>query len=174
VLVSVIAVGLLCGCGGNGWRARLDGRLAEYGHRNWVAVIDSAYPKQSAADIETVVTGEDHLEVLEVVLDKIEKAPHVQAIVMHDAELASVADSDAPGIADYRNRLKNLLKGRQVKVMPHEQIIARLDESSKMFNVLLLKTDMVLPYTSVFVELDCGYWGPQKEKRLRDAIGRSK
>ena len=44
---------------------------------------------------------------------------------------------------------------------------------SKMFNVLLLKTDMVLPYTSVFLQLDCGYWNAEKEQRLRDALGKS-
>jgi hypothetical protein len=33
--------------------------------------------------------------------------------------------------------------------------------------VLILKTDLTLPYTSVFIELDCGYWGPEKEQALR-------
>ena len=54
--------------------------------------------------------------------------------------------------------------------MPHEDIIAELDKASEMFNVLLLKTDMTLPYTSVFLQLDCGYWNADKEKRLRAAF----
>ncbi|MFT6621310.1 MAG: hypothetical protein ACJASX_004228, partial [Limisphaerales bacterium] len=29
-------------------------------------------------------------------------------------------------------------------------------------------------YTSVFLELDCGYWSGEKEKRLRDAIAKGK
>jgi hypothetical protein len=58
----------------------------------------------------------------------------------------------------------------QTKVMPHEEIISRLDEDSRMFNVLLLKTNLTIPYTSVFIQLDCGYWDAEKEKRLRDSF----
>ncbi len=131
---------------------------------------DSAYPKQSSQGIETVFTGKGQLEVLDAVLDAITDAPHVQVIVMLDAELASVTETDAPGITEYRTMLKESLKGRQVKVMPHEEIISELDTGSKMFNVLLLKTDLTIPYTTVFLQLDCGYWNAEKEKRLRDAI----
>jgi hypothetical protein len=55
--------------------------------------------------------------------------------------------------------------------MTHMEIIEKLDESAKLFNVLLFKTDLTLPYTSVFVELDCGYWDGDKEARLRKALG---
>jgi len=158
------------GCGSVAWQKQLDGALTQYGHRNWIVVADSAYPKQSAAGIETIATGKAQIEVLEIVLDAIAEAPHVQAIVMLDAELDSVTESDAPGIAAYRSQLKASLQGKEVKVMPHEDIIAELDKASEMFNVLLLKTDMTLPYTSVFLQLDCGYWNADTEKRLRAAF----
>jgi hypothetical protein len=38
--------------------------------------------------------------------------------------------------------------------------------------VLILKTNLRLPYTSVFIELDCGYWSPEAERRLRDKMER--
>lgn len=172
VAAVFVAAGVICGCAGPGeaWRARLDAELPRMGHRNWIVVADSAYPLQSAAGIETVVTGMGQTQVVDHVLKQIAKAPHVQAIVLLDAELDSVSEEDAPGVTAYRKELKELLRGKQVQVMPHEEIIAKLDEASKLFNVLLLKTDMVLPYTSVFLELDCGYWGAEKEGRLRDAI----
>ena len=103
-------------------------------------------------------------------LAAIDDAPHVQAIVMLDAELEHVAPDDAPGVAEYRARLKDVLKDRPVQVKPHEKIIAKLDADSEVFNVLLLKTDLVIPYTSVFLQLDCGYWSAEKEARLRDLI----
>jgi len=130
-------------------------------------VADSAYPKQSATGIETIATDKGQIDVLEIVLDVIAEAPHVQAIVMLDAELDSVTEADAPGVTAYRAQLTACLQGKQVKQMPHEDIIAELDQASEMFNVLLLKTDMTLPYTSVFLQLDCGYWNADKEKRLR-------
>jgi hypothetical protein len=54
--------------------------------------------------------------------------------------------------------------------MPHEEVIAQLDEAAKTFRVLIIKTEMVIPYTSVFIQLDCGYWSAEQEKRLREAI----
>jgi len=36
--------------------------------------------------------------------------------------------------------------------------------------VLVIKTDMTIPYTSVFFELDCGYWDSDAEKRLREGM----
>lgn len=174
MLAAAVAV-LSSGCAGiGGWRARLKAELPAFGHRNWIVVADSAYPKQSAPGIETVYTHAGQLEVLEAVLSEVEKARHVQAIVLLDAELDSVREQDAPGVEAYRKELNDLLKGRQVKVLPHEKIISKLDEGAKLFNILLLKTDMVIPYTSVFLELDCGYWNAEKEKRLRDAMGHSK
>ena len=29
---------------------------------------------------------------------------------------------------------------------------------------------MTIPYTSIFFELDCGYWSAEAEQRLREAI----
>jgi hypothetical protein len=45
-----------------------------------------------------------------------------------------------------------------------------LDKAAETFRVLVLKTDLALPYTSVFLELDCGYWSPGAERRLREAM----
>ena len=168
-VLALIAISL-CGCSNNTWQNRFNSVLPEYGHRNWIVIADSAYPKQSAPGIETIATGKGQLEVLDVVLDAIADAQHVQAIVMLDAELDSVAEADAPGVTEYRRQLKASLKGKEVKVMLHEDIIAELDEGAEMFNILLLKTDLTIPYTSVFLQLDCGYWSGEKEKRLRDTM----
>ena len=174
VTVLMLTVISLCGCTNNTWQSRFNSVLSEYGHRNWIVIADSAYPKQSAPGIETIATGKGQLEVLDVVLEVVADARHVQAIVMLDAELDSVTESDAPGVTEYRSKLKASLKGRQVKVMPHEEIIRALNQASEMFNILLLKTNMTIPYTSVFLQLDCGYWNAEKEKRLRNAITRKK
>ena len=49
-----------------------------------------------------------------------------------------------------------------------------LDAAGRAFRVLLLKTTLALPYTSVFVELDCGYWSAEAEAALRAAIAASR
>jgi hypothetical protein len=153
-----------------GWEEILKSELPVLGHRNWIVVADSAYPKQSAAGIRTVYTATSQLDVLRTVLREIESAPHVQPRVLIDRELDSVPDDDAPGIGVYRKELRRCLQGKQVDVMPHEEIIGKLDEAAELFNILILKTDMVLPYTSVFIQLDCGYWNTEKEQALRETM----
>jgi hypothetical protein len=54
--------------------------------------------------------------------------------------------------------------------MPHERVIANIDEASRQFHVLVLKTRMAIPYTSVFIRLDCKYWSADAEARLRSRI----
>jgi D-ribose pyranose/furanose isomerase RbsD len=162
---------LIAGCTRISWQERLDSELTAFGHRNWIVIADAAYPKQSAQGIETIVTGEDQLEVLTLVLKKIKDAKHVKALVFLDSELRAVPEKDAPGVEAYRTHLMQLLQDNPIMMMPHEQIISKLDEASRLFHVLLLKTNMTLPYTSVFLQLDCGYWTEEKEKRLRNHLG---
>ncbi|MCP4455974.1 MAG: hypothetical protein GY809_31335 [Planctomycetes bacterium] len=170
VFVFTAAIACLVGCQSAAWRGQIKKNLPELGHRNWIVVADSAYPMQNSSGITTLVTGRDQLSVLETVLKAIEDAPHVRAIVQTDKELAYVSEADAPGVTAYRERLKAMLKDKAVQVKPHNTIIADLDEASQMFNILLLKTTMTVPYTSVFFQLDCAYWSADQENRLREAI----
>ena len=140
------------------WQQRLSERLPLLGHRNWVVIADSAYPLQSREGIETIATGEEQVAVLKHVLAALNSSKHVRPIIHLDAELPFVAEQDAPGISAYRNSLTSLLKNQPTHSLPHEEIISKLDKSAQTFNVLILKTNMRLPYTSVFIELDCGYW----------------
>jgi L-fucose mutarotase/ribose pyranase (RbsD/FucU family) len=152
------------------WERQFRTLLPLYGHRNWIVVADSAYPAQSRPGIETLVADDEQIPVVRTVLDAITTAPHVHARVYTDRELPFVAETDAPGVADYRRELAEVLAGRPIETLPHEQIIHKLDESAQLFRILILKTDMTIPYTSVFFELDCGYWNAEAEQRLRQAI----
>jgi hypothetical protein len=142
-------------------------RLPVLGHRNWIVVADLAYPAQSRAGIETVYVGGDQLEAVKETLDLVEKAPHVRGAVFIDAEQEYVPEDDAAGIARYRDQLTGLLQGRDAQRLPHEEIIAMLDEAAEMFRIVILKTDMTIPYTTVFIRLECGYWGDEAEQSMR-------
>ena len=158
------------------WRARVGQELPLMGHRNWIAVVDSAYPLQTSGGIETVDTGADQIDVVEAVLDSIGKSRHVRPVIFTDAELKAVPESDAAGVTAYRESLSKLVAGIdggkvEAQVLPHEQIISKLDEAGKTFHILVLKSTMTIPYTSVFIRLDCGYWTEEQEKRLRERMG---
>jgi len=153
------------------WRERLAEKLPLFGHRNWIAIVDSAYPLQTSSGIETIETDSDQLQVVKTVLEQIGRTKHVRPVIFTDSELKAVPESDAPGVTAYRQALGQLLGKTGAQSLPHEEIISRLDEAGKTFRILVLKTTMTIPYTSVFVRLDCGYWTDDAEKRLREAMG---
>lgn len=152
------------------WQSTVSERLPAYGHRNWICIVDSAYPSQTSAGVETVVTGADQLAVVREVLAAVAQAPHVKPVAVIDAELAAVSETDAPGITAYRAELERVLAGAVVERTPHETIIRDLDKAGSLVHVLILKTNLTLPYTSVFLRLECGYWTPEAEARLRAAL----
>jgi D-ribose pyranose/furanose isomerase RbsD len=158
------------------WRARLAEEVPLLGHRNWIAVVDSAYPLQTSAGIETVNTDADQLEVVQTVLGQLAKARHVRPVIFTDAELKAVPESDAAGVTAYREALSKLLGKMEggkpeAQSLPHEEIISKLDEAGKTFHILVLKSRMTIPYTSVFLRLECGYWTAEEERRLRERMG---
>lgn len=133
-------------------------------------MVDSAYPLQTSVGIETVETDAEQLDVVRAVLDELGKVKHVRPVVFIDTELKFVPESDAPGVTAYREALAGVMRGREMQSLPHEEIIGKLDEAGETFHVLVLKTKMTIPYTSVFLQLDCGYWSDEQERRLREKM----
>jgi L-fucose mutarotase/ribose pyranase (RbsD/FucU family) len=152
------------------WERRLNELQPLFGHRNWIVVADAAYPAQSKPGIETIVADADQIHVVQTVRDAISASRHIRANIYADRELGFVEEIDAPGVAEYRQQLDDALQGASVTCLPHEQILHKLDQSAQVFRILVIKTDMTIPYTSVFFELDCGYWNAEAEERLRQAI----
>jgi len=149
---------------------KLHSCLPVFGHRNWIVIADAAYPQQTSAGIETLVVELEQIDLVRMVLESIAASSHVRACVYTDLELKFVSEQDAPGVTAYRQALECLLEHCDMKQIPHEEIIARLDERARTFRVLILKTAMAIPYTSIFCELECGYWNAEAEERLRLAM----
>lgn len=149
------------------WQEVVSKQLKLLGHRNWILVVDAAYPYQSNPAIKTIDTGAAHLEVVREVLNRINKAPHIFPEVYLDKELDYVPENEAAGIEVYRKELQKLLKQEKVDKVLHEEMIMRIDKAAETFHILVLKTNFTLPYTSVFFNLNCGYWTPDQENKLR-------
>ena len=153
------------------WQAKVAHALPLLGHRNWILIVDSAYPLQSSPGIETIDTHAPQTLVLRVVLSEIENSEHVRPDIFTDAELPYVADQDAPGISQLRANLADLLHAYPVQSQAHGKLIDRVDQDSQKFQVLVLKTNSVLPYSSVFINLKAKYWSDEAESRLRTKMG---
>jgi hypothetical protein len=154
----------------DGWKQKLQEDITMYGHRNWIVVADSAYPLQTSPGIETITVDADQLAVVQEVLSDLSKAKHVRAIVYTDSELNYVPEKSSKGVTAYREALAPLLASQDTHKLLHEQIISKLDEAGKTFKVLIIKTPLTIPYTSVFFQLDCGYWSSEDESQLRAAM----
>jgi RbsD / FucU transport protein family len=149
------------------WKAKLVESMPLLGHRNWILIVDSAYPLQSSPGVETLETNASQLDVVQAVLDTINHSIHVRPDIFMDAELPFLSDTDAPGVSAYRTQIAGLLDPYKIQSLPHEKIIAHIDEAGKTFHILVLKTNMTIPYTSVFIQLNCRYWSDDAEARLR-------
>jgi hypothetical protein len=151
----------------SGWQSKVQEDIPMLGHRNWILIVDSAYPLQSSPGVETVETSADQMEVIKFVLGAIDKSIHVRPDIFMDAELPYVQEEDAPGTTVYRDAIAKLLDGQNVGSELHEKLIADVDDAGRLVNVLVLKTRSVIPYSSLFIRLNCKYWGDDAEERLR-------
>ncbi len=140
------------------------------GHRNWILVVDKAYPYQSSEGITYLDSEEELVPVLEKVFQMLKAAPHVRPTVYLDKELEYMDDTLSAGADALKKELKELTRGMNVQQILHDQVFAKLDAASKLFNIVVVKTESLIPYTSVFIELECGYWPAEKETELRSRM----
>ena len=152
------------------WTQEFDRVLPLLGHRNWILVVDKAYPYQSSPGITYLDTQAPLLAVFENVASAIKASTHVKPIFYTDKELSFISEDMAPGVEAFRAELARILAGAQTQTLLHDSVFAKLAEAAKLFNVVVLKTEGLIAYSSVFIELDCAYWSAEKEKTLRDKM----
>lgn len=140
------------------------------GHRNWIAVVDAAYPLQVGPGLKTVCVREGLCPVLRGVLEALRDAPHVRPAFSLDAELDRMGSVGVSPAERLREEVLGMIDGHPLKSVGHEENIDMLALAARKFQVLILKTGECIPYTSVFIELACGYWDEQSEHRLRLAM----
>jgi hypothetical protein len=159
--------------GTESWKEVLKHDLNLLGHRNWILVVDKAFPEQSSPGMKYIYVEQDLLPTLEYVLEQVESSTHVSPIIYRDKELSYITEEQVPGITAFRSESEKILAGRDVETLLHDEVFSLLDESSSLFRTLVIKTNETLPYTSVFFQLDCSYWGPENEKELRKKMEES-
>src|ERR1700733_3699948 len=107
VILGMLAMlgGTLSSHAQSAWQRKLEQELPLMGHRNWIVIVDSAYPLQTSAGIETIETNADQLAVVRYVLLALKTSKHVRPLVHTDKELQFVPDQEAPGVERYREEL---------------------------------------------------------------------
>ncbi|WP_263419868.1 hypothetical protein [Terriglobus albidus] len=149
------------------WKQTVSERLPLLGHRNWILVVDSAYPLQTSSGFEVIETNAGQIDVTRAVLAQIKDSIHVRPTIFMDAELPFLTEEDSPGANSYRQQISAALHDYTIQNELHEKLIQQVSDAGKEFKILVLKTRLTVPYSSVFIRLDCKYVSADAEDRLR-------
>lgn len=103
-------------------------------------------------------------------LSSIKNSIHVRPVIFMDAELPFIPDQKAPGVSNYRQQITPLLHDYEVISRLHQSLIDEVAKDGAQYHVLILKTNLAIPYTSIFIHLDCKYWSAEDERDLRKAM----
>ncbi|HSY63841.1 MAG TPA: RbsD/FucU domain-containing protein [Terriglobales bacterium] len=152
------------------WQTTLQQRLPLYGHRNWIVVSDAAFPAYSETAIETIVVDQDLAQVLHYVAKAIASSKHVRAAAFVDQELQFVPEQSYPGVTHLREQINREFSKDILSSLPHAEAISKIDEAAKTFRVLFIKTNTTIPYTSVFMRLDCGYMTDEIDAKIKNRM----
>lgn len=151
------------------WKQTLHEMMPLLGHRNWIVVTDMAYPLQTNPGVVTLdATSDEFSTVLRTVMSELAASPHVFPHVYRDSEQLRLDENLCQGITAYRAEVDAALgAGTDMKEVDHEKLILRLDEVSRLYRVVIIKSGLTIPYTSLFFELDCRYWDAAREAEIR-------
>lgn len=152
------------------WKEDVDKTLPILGHRNWIIIVDKAFPEQISTGMVIINTNERLVPVLKYLLQQINASTHVRPIIYQDKELSFITEQQAPGVTQFIIDRQQLFNGQPVQAILHDSVFTKLDIAAKLFKVIVLKTTETIPYTSVFLQLDCAYWSSEKEKELRSKM----
>ena len=157
-----------------GWRAEVEVQTAQLGYRNWIVIAEASYPAHSRSGTRQLNTYEQIPVVLDEVLQTLERTEHVRPKIYMTSELQAVENDYAPGVDKLRADLDSALHGHEVIRLEQESLETLVQDAQRSFDVLVLRTTTALPYSSIFIELEPGYWDGESETRMRQLIERQR
>jgi hypothetical protein len=158
----------------NSWRGAVDSQAAQLGYRNWIVIAEASFPAHNRPGLRQVTAPVEIPEALDYVLNALEQTENVRPQVYLTREVRSVENDFAPGIDRLRERVKNSLHGHEATELDQQSLLTLLEDANRSFDVLIIRTQSALPYSSVFLELQPGYWDASSESRLREQIERER
>jgi D-ribose pyranose/furanose isomerase RbsD len=166
------------GCGlirhDNTWKVAVTNQTAQLGYRNWIVIAEASLPAQNRVGIRQVAANVEIPEVLDYVLSTLGQTQHVRPQLYLTRELRSLDNDFTPGIDEHRKQLQTALRAHETTELEQQSLLTLLEDATRSFDVLVIRTPTALPYTSVFIELQPGYWDAESETRLRERISRER
>ena len=156
------------------WQAAVQRQAGQLGYRNWIVIAEASFPAHSRPGVRQVTAPVDIPDALDYVLKTLEETETVRPQIYVSRELRSVENDFAPGIDELRKSLKNSFHGHEPTELDQQSLLTLLEDANRSFDVLVIRTTTALPYSSVFLELQPGYWDVDSETRLRERIERER
>ncbi|MES2995574.1 MAG: hypothetical protein V4733_02065 [Verrucomicrobiota bacterium] len=177
-ILVLLGASLLSNCGtwhpwqqtSNTWQREIDARVARIGYRNWIVITEASFPTHSRPGITQITVPVEIPDATDYVLRSLEKTEHLRPKIYLARELRAVENDFAPGIDHLRQRIGESLHGHDPTELDHNSLLTLLNDARRSFEITLIRTPTALPYSSVFMELQPGYWDPDSESRLRDRL----
>lgn len=174
----VFAAFLSSGCGfhqgGSSWRDALAVQTAQLGYRNWIVIAEASFPAHSRPGVRQINADEEIPAVVDEVLRTLEQTEHVTPRIYVAREMRAVENDYAPGIDEFRKQLQVAMHAHETTELEQQSLMTLMEDTTKTFEVLVIRTTTALPYTSVFMELQPGYWSGDSEARLREQLDRQR
>ena len=158
----------------NTWKVAVANQVGQLGYRNWIVIAEASFPAQNRAGVRQVTADVEIPEALDYVLGTLEQTQHVRPQLYLTRELRALENNFTPGIDEHRKRLQTALHARETTEIEQQSLLTLLEDANRSFDVLVIRTPTALPYTSVFLELQPGYWDAESETRLRERISRER
>lgn len=156
------------------WQTAVDNQSAQLGYRNWIVIAEASFPAHNRPGLRQISAPVEVPEVVDYVIHSLEQTESVRPRVYLTRELRSVENDFAPGIDPLREKLKESLHGHEITELEQQSLLTLLQDANRSFDVLVIRTQTALPYSSVFMELQPGYWDSTSESALRERIERER
>ncbi len=152
------------------WAGTVEREVDALGIQNWIIVAESSFPVVTRGGVRTLVVDGEIPQIVDFIVNHLEKSETVTPSFNTARELSFVSNDRAPGIDYLREQLNKSLHGHQVRQMDNRSLILLAHSDASKYAILVLKSKTSLPYSSVFIELDSGYWDRESEDRLRQEM----
>ncbi len=149
------------------WIRTLDSEIEKLGSFNWIVIAEPSFPSYSKSGITTVTAPVNSAEALEAVFQIIDSHSHVRPRIYITTESQFISENETPGITSYRADIKRVFDGRKHQALNSAALELLLTDAKKKYKVLVIKTLTTLPYDSIYLELESGYWDGVSETSLR-------
>ena len=140
----------------------------------WIIIAEASFPAHSRQGVRQVNSSASIPETLDYVLNALERTENVRPQLYLTRELRAVENDFAPGIDELRKKIEASLHGHESTELDQQILLTLLEDATRSFDVLVIRTPTALPYSSVFLELQPGYWDVDSETRLRERIDRER